>query len=97
MEYIISRGHKHVPIDGVAKVCRPTSWAGPSPSRKSLNWLSAANLTPGKIKLEITLEKSKKINTLKFALCLFVFFICFIGFLFIYLFLFIYIGFPNNF
>jgi len=53
----MSIGHKCLPIDGVAKVCRPTSWAGPSPSRKSLNWLSAANLTPGKIKLKNNIKK----------------------------------------
>ena len=41
----------NLPIAGVARVCRPTSWAGPRPSRKSLNWLLAPRLTPGKIKL----------------------------------------------
>lgn len=39
------------PIGGVANVCLPTSWAGPSPSRKSLNWLSEESLTPGKMRL----------------------------------------------
>lgn len=37
---------------GVARVWRPTSWAGPRPSRKSLNWLSEAKRTPGKIRLK---------------------------------------------
>lgn len=41
-----------LPIAGVARVWRPTSWAGPRPSRKSLNWLSEARRTPGKIRLE---------------------------------------------
>lgn len=36
---------------GVASVCLPTNWAGPSPSRKSLNWLLAPRFTPEKIKL----------------------------------------------
>lgn len=37
---------------GVASVCRPTSWPGPRPSRKSLNWLSAPNRIPEKIRLK---------------------------------------------
>jgi len=40
------------PIGGVANVCRPTSWAGPRPSRKSLNWASEESLTPGKMRLK---------------------------------------------
>lgn len=40
-----------VPMAGVASVCLPTNWAGPSPSRKSLNWLLAPRFTPEKIKL----------------------------------------------
>lgn len=40
------------PMGGVANVCRPTSWAGPRPSRKSLNWASEESLTPGKMRLE---------------------------------------------
>lgn len=44
--------HKRLPIAGVARVWRPTSWAGPRPSRKSLNWLSEARRTPGKIRLK---------------------------------------------
>lgn len=43
---------KFLPIAGVARVWRPTSWAGPRPSRKSLNWLSEAKRTPGKIRLK---------------------------------------------
>lgn len=43
---------KFLPIAGVASVWRPTSWAGPRPSRKSLNWLSEARRTPGKIRLK---------------------------------------------
>lgn len=39
------------PMAGVASVCLPTNWAGPSPSRKSLNWLLAPRFTPEKIKL----------------------------------------------
>lgn len=39
---------------GVASVCLPTNWAGPSPSRKSLNWLLAPRFTPEKIKLTHT-------------------------------------------
>lgn len=41
----------HSPIGGVASVCRPTSWPGPSPSRKSLNWLSAPSRVVGKMNL----------------------------------------------
>ena len=43
---------KFLPIAGVARVWRPTSWAGPRPSRKSLNWLSEAKRTPGKITIK---------------------------------------------
>ena len=39
------------PMGGVAKVWRPTSWAGPRPSRKSLNCASEESLTPGKMRL----------------------------------------------
>lgn len=39
------------PMGGVASVCRPTSWPGPSPSRKSLNWLSAPSRVVGKMNL----------------------------------------------
>ena len=39
-------------MGGVANVCRPTSWAGPRPSRKSLNWASEESLTPGKMRLK---------------------------------------------
>lgn len=39
-------------MGGVASVCRPTSWAGPRPSRKSLNWASEESLTPGKMRLK---------------------------------------------
>lgn len=42
---------RHSPIGGVASVCRPTSWPGPSPSRKSLNWLSAPSRVVGKMNL----------------------------------------------
>lgn len=45
---------------GVASVCRPTNWAGPSPSRKSLNWLLAPRFTPEKIKLERNTECDEK-------------------------------------
>lgn len=34
------------PIEVVARVCRPTNWAGPMPSKKSLNWASEARHTP---------------------------------------------------
>ena len=44
---------KFLPMAGVARVWRPTSWAGPRPSRKSLNWLSEAKRTPGKIRLKV--------------------------------------------
>lgn len=40
-----------LPMGGVANVCRPTIWAGPRPSRKSLNWLSAPSRV-GKINLQ---------------------------------------------
>lgn len=40
-----------LPMGGVASVCRPTIWAGPRPSRKSLNWLSAPSRV-GKINLQ---------------------------------------------
>lgn len=40
------------PMGGVANVCRPTSWAGPRPSRKSLNCASEESLTPGKMRLK---------------------------------------------
>lgn len=40
-----------LPMAGVASVCRPTNCAGPSPSKKSLNWLLAPRFTPEKIKL----------------------------------------------
>lgn len=42
---------RHSPIGGVASVCRPTSWPGPNPSRKSLNWLSAPSRVVGKMNL----------------------------------------------
>lgn len=42
---------RHSPIGGVASVCRPTSCPGPSPSRKSLNWLSAPSRVVGKMNL----------------------------------------------
>lgn len=41
-----------IPMGGVANVCRPTIWAGPSPSRKSLNWLSGPRRVVGKTKLQ---------------------------------------------
>lgn len=41
-------------MGGVARVCRPASWAGPSPSRKPVNCWSEASLTPGKISLQKT-------------------------------------------
>lgn len=44
----------HSPMAGVASVCRPTSWPGPKPSRKSLNWLSAPSRIPEKIRLTHT-------------------------------------------
>lgn len=40
-----------LPMGGVASVCRPTIWAGPSPSRKSLNWLSGPRRVVGKTNL----------------------------------------------
>lgn len=40
------------PMGGVANVWRPTSWAGPRPSRKSLNCASEESLTPGKMRLK---------------------------------------------
>lgn len=40
-----------LPMEGVASVCRPTIWAGPSPSRKSLNWLSGPRRVVGKTNL----------------------------------------------
>lgn len=43
--------HGLSPMGGVANVCRPTSWAGPRPSRKSLNCASEESLTPGKMRL----------------------------------------------
>ena len=39
-------------MEGVARVWRPTIWAGPSPSRKSLNWLSGPRRVVGKTNLE---------------------------------------------
>lgn len=48
-----------LPMAGVASVCLPTNWAGPSPSRKSLNWLLAPRFTPEKIKLT---KKTHKIR-----------------------------------
>lgn len=44
---------------GVASVCLPTNWAGPSPSRKSLNWLLAPRFTPEKIKLPQKTQNSQ--------------------------------------
>lgn len=41
-------------MGGVARVWRPASWAGPSPSRKPVNCWSEASLTPGKISLQET-------------------------------------------
>lgn len=40
-------------MGGVANVCRPTIWAGPSPSRKSLNWLSGPRRVVGKTNLQL--------------------------------------------
>lgn len=40
-----------LPMEGVASVCRPTICAGPSPSRKSLNWLSGPRRVVGKTNL----------------------------------------------
>lgn len=48
------------PMAGVASVCLPTSWAGPSPSRKSLNWLLAPTLMPEKIKLQQEAQQGAK-------------------------------------
>lgn len=42
-----------LPMGGVASVCRPTIWAGPSPSRKSLNWLSGPRRVVGKTNLRV--------------------------------------------
>lgn len=39
-------------MGGVASVCRPTIWAGPRPSRKSLNWLSGPRRVVGKTNLK---------------------------------------------
>lgn len=47
-----------LPMGGVASVCRPTIWAGPSPSRKSLNWLSGPRRVVGKTNL----RESKQSN-----------------------------------
>ena len=44
-------------MGGVAKVCRPASWAGPNPSRKPVNCLSDANFTPGKMRLMVRREQ----------------------------------------
>lgn len=51
---------RSIPMAGVASVCRPTSWAGPSPSRKSLNWLLAPMLMPEKIKLQQESQQGAK-------------------------------------
>lgn len=48
---------------GVASVCLPTNWAGPSPSRKSLNWLLAPRFTPEKIKLTQRTHKHERMKT----------------------------------
>lgn len=40
-----------LPMGGVASVCLPTIWAGPSPSRKSLNWLPGPRRVVGKTNL----------------------------------------------
>lgn len=40
-----------LPMEGVARVWRPASWAGPNPSRKPVKCLSDASFTPGKIRL----------------------------------------------
>lgn len=44
-------------MGGVAKVCRPASWPGPSPSKKPVNCLSDASFTPGNMRLKRHLEK----------------------------------------
>lgn len=51
-----------LPIGGVASVCRPTIWAGPSPSRKSLNWLSAPSRVVGKTNLEKKADGHKRVS-----------------------------------
>lgn len=53
-KYTNANKAKILPIGGVANVCRPTIWAGPRPSRKSLNWLSGPSLVVGKMNLKYT-------------------------------------------
>lgn len=54
-----------LPIGGVARVCRPASWAGPNPSKKPVNCLSDASFTPGNIKLKTDVQIRREVGKLR--------------------------------